>query len=92
MPEERRRSERTHTRIPITLRMGPADDAVERMGTTVDLSQHGARIVTNAELRAGQTLEILSFRSYVVPVRAQVVWVRGSTSGPPVEAGLEFLD
>jgi hypothetical protein len=92
MPVERRRSKRTYNWIPITVRIGPAGDAIERSGTTVDLSQHGARIITNAELRVGQTLEIHSYQGYVSPVRARVVWVRVATSGPPIEAGLEFLD
>jgi PilZ domain len=92
MPEERRRSERTSTQVPITLHIGPTGDVVERLGTRVNLSEHGAHIVTNAELTIGQSLEIHSYRGYVSPVRARVLWMRVATFGPSIEAGLEFLD
>jgi hypothetical protein len=89
---EHRRSERSYTRLPITLRIGPTDNPADRIGSTVDVSHHGARIVTNADLRAGQILEIFVYRGNFRPVRVQVVWVRASTSGPGIEAGLKFLD
>ena len=92
MPIECRRSERTSNRIPITLRIGPSGDAVERMATTVDISHYGARIVTNAQMRLGEKVEFFSPRNSVGPVRAQVGWVTVSPVGPPIEAGLEFVD
>jgi hypothetical protein len=83
---------RTYTRLPITLRIGPRGNAVERIGSTVDVSLHGARILTNVELTAGQTLEIFSYGGKTRPVRARVVWMRVSNANPSIEAGLEFLD
>jgi hypothetical protein len=76
------------TRAPLTLRLGAEDGSA----ITVDVSPHGARILTNLALIPGQTLEITCYKAINRSLSARVVWV--SVDGPdrPVEVGLEFLD
>jgi hypothetical protein len=88
MQLDRRSSERSLTRAPLTLRL----DAEDTSAVTLDVSSHGARVLTNLALIPGQTLEITCYKAINRSLSARVVWVSVDGSDRPVEAGLEFLD
>ena len=84
-----RKMERWTGVIPVTLRVESRGRRYEHLASTLDLSDHGLRILTNAALVPGQTLEIFSDRARIGNCR--VVWVTGAGSDRPSEVGLEIL-
>jgi PilZ domain len=56
----------------------------------MDESEFGARIQTQAELKAGQIIE-LQTADNTLPLRCRVVWTGDVASDRVGEAGLEFL-
>lgn len=86
-----RRATRLYSRIPINLLLGSEGYESERVATTADLSLHGVRIITEARLIQGQTVELQSYKRGTQLVKARVVWV-GQALTDATEAGLEFLD
>ena len=90
VPPTTRRSERIFVSMPITLRLEPETAQVTHSASTVDLSEMGARVRTDAPLAPGQALEVIpSEAGSAVPSR--VVWVGPAGSAWAGEAGLEFL-
>ena len=75
--------------IPITLRVEARGRKYEHLASTLDLSDHGLRILTNTSLTPGQTLDVFSDRARIGHCR--VVWVTGAGSDRPSEVGLEIL-
>ena len=59
--------------------------------TTLDLSQHGVRVQVNAELKAGQVLQLIRPENPEEAVRCLVVWAADVSSDTKGAAGLEFL-
>ena len=55
-------------------------------GRLADLSAHGARVVTDAELPLNQIIELIPSHGPRYAVHGRVVWVR------PPEAGIEIMD
>jgi hypothetical protein len=90
-PNARRRSERSYERMPLTLRFRSEDGEVRWPARTVDLSQHGFRVRTNAALVPGQTIEAVSPEGHFRPVACRVAWVGSKSGNMPIDAGLEFL-
>jgi hypothetical protein len=88
---EARRAERVYTRIPIALLLGLEGCEAERPATTADVSPHGARILTEAALVPGQTVELMSCKAGARLASARVVWVSVEPA-KATQAGLEFLD
>jgi hypothetical protein len=88
MLPERRKCERSLSRAPLTLRLGEEDTSA----VTLDVSPHGARILTNLVLVPGQTIEITCYKAINRSMSCRVVWVSMDGSDRPVEVGLEFLD
>lgn len=84
-----RKIERLTGVIPVTLRVESRGRRYEHLASTLDLSDHGLRILTNTALVPGQTLEVYSDRSRIGNCR--VVWVTGAGSDRPSEVGLEIL-
>ena len=84
-----RKMERWTGVIPVTLRVESRGRKYEHIASTLDLSDHGLRILTNTSLVPGQTLEIYSDRARIGNCR--VVWVTGAGSDRPSEVGLEIL-
>ncbi len=86
-----RRATRLYSRIPVTLVLGSEGYEAERVATTADISLHGVRILTEAQLLRGQTVELQSYKGGARLVKARVVWVDVAITDT-TEAGLEFLD
>ena len=84
-----RKIERLTGVIPVTLRVVSKGRKYEHLASTLDLSDHGLRILTTTSLTLGQTLEVYSNRSRIGNCR--VVWVTGAGSDRPSEVGLEIL-
>jgi hypothetical protein len=84
-----RKIERWTGVIPVTLRVESRGRRYEHIASTLDLSDHGLRILTTTALVPGQTLEVYSDRSRIGNCR--VVWVTGAGSDRPSEVGLEIL-
>ena len=61
-------------------------------GATVDLSEHGARIVAEAPLTPGQTLSLFQADDPERALRCRVVWTGDVGSDGHDQTGLEFLD
>lgn len=84
-----RKIERWTGVIPVTLRVVSRGRKYEHIASTLDLSDHGLRILTTTALTPGQTLEVFSDRARIGNCR--VVWVTGAGSDRPSEVGLEIL-
>ncbi|MGH6628465.1 MAG: PilZ domain-containing protein [Burkholderiales bacterium] len=84
-----RKMERWTGVIPVTLRVEARGRRYEHVASTLDLSDHGLRILTTTSLTPGQTLEVYSDRARIGNCR--VVWVTGAGSDRPSEVGLEIL-
>jgi hypothetical protein len=84
-----RRMERWTGVIPVTLCIESKGRKYEHVASTLDISDHGLRILTTTSLVPGQTLEVFSNRSLLGNCR--VVWVTGAGSDRPSEVGLEIL-
>lgn len=65
---------------------------VPHEGTTVDMSEHGVRIVAEAQLTPGQTLSLFQPDDPERGLRCMVVWTGDVGSDGHDQAGLEFLD
>lgn len=61
-------------------------------GTTVDMSEHGARVEADAALAPGQTLDLIQPDDPTRALRCMVVWSGDVSSDGNDQAGLEFLD
>ncbi len=85
-----RRSQRRRLSRAAILIFENDEDAPTCSATTVDVSDHGARIQLQAVLTQGQVLEFKTEDS-AQPVRCRVVWAGDMSSDREAEAGLEFL-
>ncbi len=89
VPPTTRRSERIFVSMSVTLRLEPETAQVTHRASTVDLSEMGARVRTDAPLAPGQALEVIPSGAEGSAVPSRVVWV--GPVGSAWEAGLEFL-
>lgn len=86
-----RRFERNYVRLPVNLVASSPAGAVEQLGSIVDLSQGGMRVVTRRSLSQGQPLEVF-LRGIPNPYAfCRVVWSRTQGNALPSEAGLEIV-
>lgn len=85
-----RRAERRPSKRAMVLVYEGADSEETQPAITVDESDLGARIETQAQLKAGQLIELQSEDS-ALRLRCRVVWTGEVASDKEGEAGLEFL-
>ncbi len=75
--------------LPVTLRTG-WEGGTEVTGNTVDYSERGLRVRSNAPLRVRQDVEVVVRDTPAVKKNYNVMWVREPSAGQPAyEAGLE---
>jgi PilZ domain len=86
-----RRSERRPVRKAIVLMVESDDPEICHEGTTVDMSEHGARIEAEAALTPGQTLNLIQPDDPSHALRCMVVWSGDVSSDGQDQFGLEFL-
>jgi hypothetical protein len=86
-----RRSQRTVRSLPIKLLVESQGQNTEHSAYTLDISNEGARVRADVELKAGQTVGVLPREKCRTVLRSRVVWVGGPGSKHEGEAGLEFL-
>jgi hypothetical protein len=86
-----RRWQRTVRSLPIKLLVESQGQKTEYSAYTLDISNEGARVRTDVELKAGQTVGVLPREECRTVLRSRVVWVGGPGSKHEGEAGLEFL-
>lgn len=86
-----RRSERKPVRRAIVLMVEPDDPETLLEGTTVDMSEHGARVEVEAPLAPGQTLSLIQPDDPAHSYRCLVVWAGDVGSDGHDQVGLEFL-
>ena len=84
-----RKLERLSGVLPVTLHVEARGRKFEHPASTLDISDHGLRIVTTTSLSPGQTLDVFSSRALLG--RCRVVWVTGGGTDRPSEVGLEIL-
>jgi len=87
-----RRSERKPVRKAIVLMVESDDQETLHEGTTVDLSEYGARVETETALAPGQTLTLFQPDDPAHSYRCMVVWSGNVGSDGHDQIGLEFLN
>jgi hypothetical protein len=87
-----RRHERIPARIPILLVVKSDAQRVDHEAITLNLSQLGVRVRTDAVLVPGQVVEIISKLSPRYVHSCRVVWSGPAGSSYEGESGLEVLD
>ena len=87
---DHRQYPRTALEKPLMVLFDFAGRGAAREASTVDLSQKGARIRTDIELTAGQSVDLLA-KDRVNTVPSRVVWVGGSRPHGVRDIGLQFL-
>jgi hypothetical protein len=86
----RRRSERQHVEMTVTLVI--EGDEAEYLATAVDVSQHGLRLQSGPALAPGQPVGLLFPTDPASFIRARVVWVGKADSIQNGQTGFEFLN
>lgn len=92
VPFSTRNCQRVLRSLPITLLLKSKHAQCEYPASTVNMSEHGLRIQTWAELDRGQTLEVLTENTGSRLAHCRVVWVQRQECEPPFEAGLQILN
>ena len=87
-----RRSERILLRKAIVLMVESDNPQTLHEGTTVDLSEYGARVETETVWAPGQTITLLQPDDPVHSYRCTVVWAGDIGSDEHGQMGLEFLE
>jgi PilZ domain len=87
-----RRSERKPVRKAIVLMVEADGPESLQQGTTVDLSEFGARVEAETALAPGQTITLLQPDDPATAYRCMVVWSGDVGSDGHGQMGLEFLD
>ena len=85
-----RRSERKPVAIPVVLRSDTPGRAWEETTATLLVSQHGAKLQLQHQVRNRETLVVIR-RDTLQEARAQVAWRRDAENGR-LEVGIEFLN
>jgi PilZ domain len=86
-----RRSERKPVRRAIVLMVESEDRETFHKGTTIDMSEFGARVESETGLTPGQTLTLFQPDDPAGPLRCTVVWSGDVSSDGRDQMGLEFL-
>jgi PilZ domain len=86
-----RRSERKPLRKAVVLVVEMGEESTSYDARTLDVSEEGARIQVNAELKPGQVLHLVRPENPDETVTCLVVWTADVSSDKKGEAGLEFL-
>jgi hypothetical protein len=87
-----RRSERKPIRKAVVLVVESDGPDTLYEGTTVDLSEFGARVETESPLAPGQTITLLQPEDPPTAYRCMVVWSGDVASDGQGQVGLEFLN
>jgi PilZ domain len=87
-----RRSARKPARRAVVLMVESDDQETLHEGVTVDLSEYGARIETEAPLAPGQALTLYQPEDPAHALRCMVVWTGTVSSDGHDQIGLEFLN
>ena len=87
-----RRSERKPVRKAIVLVVESDGPETLHEGTTVDLSDFGARVETDTALAPGQTITLLQPDDPATAYHCMVVWSGDVGSDGHGQVGLEFLN
>ena len=66
-------------------------EAASYDASTLDLSEHGARVQVNTEMKPGQVLHLVRPENPDETVSCLVVWTADVSSDIKGQAGLEFL-
>ena len=86
-----RRSERKPVRRAIVLMVESEDRETLHKGTTIDMSEFGARVEAGTGLAPGQTLTLFQPDDPAGALRCMVVWSGDVSSDGHDQMGLEFL-
>ena len=86
-----RRSERKPLRKAVVLVVEMGAEATSYDAGTLDVSQHGARVQVDADLKPGQVLHLVRPDNPDETVTCLVVWTADVSSDTKGQAGLEFL-
>jgi hypothetical protein len=87
-----RRSQRVVTRMPVRLLVELHGQLNAYSAHALDISPQGLRIRTDASLKPGQTLQVVTVVASSSQLWSRVVWVGAPKSDREGEAGLEFLN
>jgi hypothetical protein len=90
-PLRGRRSQRVVTRMPVRLLVESHGQLNAYSAHTLDISSQGLRIRTDASLKPGQTLQVVTVAASSSQLWSRVVWVGAPMSELEGEGGLEFL-
>ncbi|MBZ5546218.1 MAG: PilZ domain-containing protein [Acidobacteriia bacterium] len=86
-----RRAGRLPAKLAIVLILDSAGEKTEVQAQSSDLSQYGAGLYAEADLQAGQLVEVVPSEGLKYAVRARVIWVGSPEAEKGRRAGLEFL-
>ena len=86
----KRGAERKRVQIAVTVVI--EGDEAEHRATTVDLSNYGLRLQSDATLSQGQFVGLLLATQPDCVIKARVAWVGRSDSAQAGQAGFEFLN
>ena len=85
-----RKSERKRVRIPVILLVG--GDDLAHHAVTIDLSPHGARLLSEAPLFEDQAVRVCLPVFPTTSITSRVAWVGRANSPQAGQAGFEFLN
>jgi PilZ domain-containing protein len=85
-----RRDKRVAASTLVTLIVGSEGKKVWSPAHVIEISERGARVKVEVEVRLGQIVEVLQSEGPQHPSRARVAWVGKEEPGHQAAAGLEF--
>lgn len=95
MPKDPFATPRRSERVPLTkavyLIAESEGESLEHPGQTVDVSDHGMRVLTRFPLRPGQAVRIIPADGSMQAVRCLVIWTGDIAADREGQAGLEYL-
>ncbi|HXJ91752.1 MAG TPA: PilZ domain-containing protein [Terriglobia bacterium] len=89
---ERRRANRHSIERRVKLLVESDRTNTHRDAVTVDVGTLGARVLSDARLSPGQSVDLIVNQDAPVILSAQVVWVDVTEASGTRQAGLEFTD
>ena len=89
---ETRKSERHPKRMAVVLLDDPEETENRSAAVTVDVSEDGCRIESEASLTPGQVVYLMPAETPNGTVKGRVVWIGQPASDMAGEAGIEFLE
>lgn len=86
-----RRVGRLPAQLALVLILDSGGEKAEVQALSSDLSQYGAGLYAEADLEAGQLVDVIPSEGLKYAVRARVIWVGSAEADKGCRAGLEFL-